>query len=441
MGESTDGVSPVARMLIIQKETQEHSVPMTAHPGWDFPPPPPPAPPQYSPTEPPSWPPQPSSQRPRSPRRLAALGALFVVGGLAGFGVATGIAQTRQPSGTANVGTPRNLLPNDGSVTTPGAGSNGSSQSGAPPDTSSIAQAVDPVVVDINGTLAGGGEVAGTGIVLTSSGIVLTNNHVIEDTSSLSLQVDGTGQTYTATVLGTDASDDVALVQMNGASNLKAASIGDSSSVNIGDPVVAIGNALGRGGTPAASAGNVTALNQTITAGDSTATAETLNGTIEVDAFIQPGDSGGPLVNANGKVIGIDTAAETQGRFAQSGSNVGYAIPINNAMTIVHQIEGGHSSSTVQIGTRGILGVEIAGNQSGSGAAVSGVESGSPAANAGIAAGDVITSINGQPVSNPTQLQSALTGKHPGDSVTVGWSDAAGATHSASLHLEAGPPA
>lgn len=351
------------------------------------------------------------------------------------------MALTHQPSSTANVGTPRFLLPNGGSTTTPGAGSNGSSSSGGQADTSAIAQAVDPAVVDINGTLASGGEVAGTGIVLTSAGIVLTNNHVVEGTSSLSLQVDGAGPSYTATVLGTDATDDVALLQMNGVSNLKTASIGDSSAVNIGDPVVALGNALGRGGTPAASAGHVTALHQTITAGDSAATAETLNGTIQVDAFIQPGDSGGPLVNANGKVVGIDTAAESQGRFSQSGSNVGYAIPINNAMSVVHEIEAGHASSTIQIGTRGVLGVEIATNQSGSGAAVSGVQPGSPAANAGIAAGDVITSINGQPVSNPSQLRSALTGKHPGDGVAVGWSDASGATHSATVHLQAGPPA
>lgn len=438
--EDGANVSTLSSPLIIQKETSEHAGSMTAHPRWDFPPPPPPEPPQHPSTEPPSWSPQPPPQQPRSGRRLAALGALFVVGGLAGFGAATGIAQTHQPT-SANVGTPGTLLPNDGSVTTPGAGSNGSSAPGTQPDTSAIAQAVDPVVVDINGTLAGGGEVAGTGIVLTSSGIVLTNNHVIEGTSSLSLQVDGTGPTYTGTVLGTDATDDVALVQMNGASNLKTASIGNSSSVNVGDPIVAIGNALGRGGTPAVSGGNVTALNQTITAGDSTATAETLNGTIEIDAFIQPGDSGGPLVNANGKVIGIDTAAESQGRFAQSGSNVGYAIPINNAMSIVQQIEAGHSSSTVQIGTRGILGVEIATTQPGSGAAVSGVETGSPAANAGLAAGDVITSVNGQQVSTPTQLQTALTGKHPGDGVTIGWTDASGASHSASIRLEAGPPA
>jgi S1-C subfamily serine protease len=425
-----------------QKGTAVHALSMPDYAGWDSPPPP--APPQYPAPEPPPWPAaaQTPVNRPQGMRRLAALSALFVAGGLAGFGVATGVAVTHQPSGRANVGTPSTLLPNDGSVTTPGAGSNGSAPSNGQLSVSAITDAVDPAIVDVNGKLASGGDVAGTGMVLTSAGIVLTNNHVIEGTSTLSLQVNGSGQTYTATVLGTDATDDIALLQMNGASNLKTVSLGDSSGVNIGDPVVAIGNALGRGGTPAPATGQVTALNQTITAGDSTATAETLNGTIQIDAFIQPGDSGGPLVNAGGKVIGIDTAAESSGRFGgQSGSNVGYAIPINNAMSIARQIQAGHGSSTIQIGTRGVLGVEVATDQSGSGAVVSGVQSGSPAAGAGMAAGDVITSINGQQVASPNQLQSALTGKHPGDSVTVGWTDQSGGTHTVTVHLEAGPPA
>lgn len=402
------------------------------------------APPPLAAPEPPPWPPYappvPSS-RTRTSRRMLALGALFTAGGLAGFGVASGIVLTHSPStGTASVG-----LPGSSSGNGNGTGKGGASPTSPPSDTvdspDAIAAAVDPAVVDINGTLSGGGQVSGTGMVISSSGVVLTNNHVIEDTTDMSLQIDGTGKTYTATVLGTDATDDVALLQMNGASNLKTVNLGDSSKVVVGDAVVAIGNALGRGGTPQATSGSVTALNQQITAGDSSATAETLNGTIQIDAFIQPGDSGGPLVNGNGQVVGIDTAAQASGRFGQDGSNIGFAIPINNAMTIARQIEAGHGSSTVQIGTRGVLGVEVATDQTGSGAAVNAVESGSPAAAAGIAAGDVITSIDGQSVSGPTALQSALLGKHPGDSVTVGWTDASGNHHTATVQLEAGPPA
>lgn len=340
-------------------------------------------------------------------------------------------------------------LPGNFSTPNPGSSNNGSNGGGSSPSSpagpanaSGIAQSIDPAVVDINGTLSGGGQVAGTGMILSSSGIVLTNNHVIEGTTSLSLQIDGTGTTYSATVLGTDATDDIALLQMNGASHLATVPLGDSSSVALGDSIVAIGNALGAGGAPAVTTGTVTALNQTITAGDSGAATETLSGMIQMDAFIQPGDSGGPLVNANGKVVGIDAAAQSAGRFGDQGSNVGYAIPINSALTIVHQIEAGHSSSTVQIGTRGVLGVEVSTTApSGSGANVTGVQPGSPAAGAGLAAGDVITSVNGQSIADNSALTQAMTGKHPGDSVNVGWSDPSGGHHSATVQLEAGPPA
>lgn len=431
-----------------QPGTPSHAPPSYTPPSYDQPPfaSSPYSSSPFASQSPPPWPPQPWSapppqQRPR--RRGLFLGALFAAGGLAGFGVASGIALTTG-GGTASVGLPGNFsTPNPGSSNN-GSGGSGSPSSpgGGPANASGIAQAIDPAVVDINGTLQGGGQVAGTGMILSSSGVVLTNNHVIEGTTSLSLQIDGTGTTYTATVLGTDATDDIALLQMNGASHLATVPLGDSTTVQIGDSVVAIGNALGAGGAPAVTTGSVTALNQMITAGDSGAATETLSGMIQMNAFIQPGDSGGPLVNANGKVVGIDAAAQSSGRFGDQGSNVGYAIPINSAMTIVHQIEGGHGSSTVQIGTRGVLGVEVSTTApSGSGASVTGVQPGSPAAGAGLAAGDTITSINGQSISDNNALTQAMTGKHPGDSVTVGWADRAGAHHTATVQLEAGPPA
>ncbi|MBV8194975.1 MAG: trypsin-like peptidase domain-containing protein [Candidatus Dormibacteraeota bacterium] len=383
-------------------------------------------------------------------RRAALLALLFVAGAAAGSGVAAGVLLGRHVSTPAATVLPPAISP-PGALFTPPAGSGDQGGGAAPPPSnggggvagtaSSVAAKVDPTVVDINGALAGGGEVAGTGVVISSNGYVLTNNHVIEGTTQLTAQIDGAGPSYTATVVGTDASDDIAVVRINGVSNLQTATLGDSSSLRVGDAVVAIGNALGQGGTPSASQGSVTALDQTITAGDSTASTETLNGTIQIDAFIQPGDSGGPLSDMSGDVVGIDTAAQSSGRLANSGSNTGFAIPINTAMTIARQIESGHSSSTVQIGTRGILGVSVANDQSASGALVNRVESGSPAENAGIAAGDVITSIDGRSVSSASTLQAALTGRHPGDTVSVGWTDANGASHTATLQLEAGPPA
>ena len=156
----------------------------------------------------------------------------------------------------------------------------------------------------------------GTGIVLTSNGEILTNNHVINGATSVSVTDIGNGKTYKATVVGYDESHDIAVLQLSGASGLTTATTGDSSTVNVGDSVVALGNAGGAGGTPSVAAGAVTALNQSITASDeSSGSSEQLTGLIETNADIQAGDSGGPLVNSHGQVIGIDTAASTNYQF------------------------------------------------------------------------------------------------------------------------------
>jgi S1-C subfamily serine protease len=279
-------------------------------------------------------------------------------------------------------------------------------------------------------------------VVLTSDGLILTNNHVVAGATSISVTDVGNGKTYTASVVGYDRTQDIAVLKLSGASGLATASLGDSSTVNTGDSVVAIGNAGGTGGTPSAVGGSVTALNQSITAQDaSTGSAEQLTGLIEVAAAIQSGDSGGPLVNASGQVIGIDTAASTSFQYQASGGD-GFAIPISQATTIAKQIESAQASSTVHIGATGFLGIQT-GSQSGaqgqSGAAVLGVLSGSPAAKAGLSAGDVISSVAGQTVDSPTALTNLLDGYHPGDRVKVGWTDASGQSHSATVTLTTGP--
>jgi S1-C subfamily serine protease len=297
-------------------------------------------------------------------------------------------------------------------------------------------------VVDINTTLGlQGARAAGTGIVLSSSGEVLTNNHVINGATSITATDVGNGQTYQATVVGYDRSHDLAVLQLQAASNLATASIGNSSAVAVGDPVVAIGNAGGAGGTPAAVTGSVVALDQTITASEQNgANAEQLTGLIQVAADIQPGDSGGPLVDRAGHVIGVDTAATTSFRLQASGGQ-GFAIPINAALTLAKQIEAGQASATVHLGATAFLGVQVAGNAGSGGATVGAVVPGSPAEQAGLVPGEVIVSVDGAPVDTPSTLTDLLARHHPGDRVTIGTTDQGGQARTVTVPLATGPAA
>jgi S1-C subfamily serine protease len=330
-------------------------------------------------------------------------------------------------------------------------GGAGSSGTGPTLTTSQIEAQVDPALVDVVSTLGyEQAESLGTGLVLTSNGEIRTNNHVIEGATSIKVTDIGNGQTYSAKVIGYNQTKDIAVLQLQGASSLKTVKLGNSDTAAVGQKVVALGNAGGKGGTPSVATGEVTALNRSITATDQGAgTTEQLTGLINHNAPIQPGDSGGPLVNTAGQVIGIDTAASNSMQFQSEQSTDAFAIPINEALSIGNQIEMGHASSTVHIGLTGFLGVEVesAGNaaqqgvQAGSGAAVQGVLQGTPAANAGLSAGDVITSVDGHSVSSPSSLQAALELHHPGDKVTIGWTGESGQSQSAGVMLMNGPAA
>jgi S1-C subfamily serine protease len=244
--------------------------------------------------------------------------------------------------------------------------------------TSQIAARVDPALVDVVSTDGDqSAESAGTGIVLSANGLILTNNHVINGATSIKVTDIGNGKTYTATVVGYDATQDVAVLQLQGASGLTVASLGNSSTVQTGNNVVALGNAGGKGGTPSVAAGQVTALNQSITASDElSGESEQLSGLIETNANIQPGDSGGSLVNSYGQVIGMDTAASSSqsGESSQSTQTQAFAIPINAATSIAQQIEAGDASSTIHIGATAFLGLEIqsSSDSSGSGSGLGG---------------------------------------------------------------------
>ena len=300
-----------------------------------------------------------------------------------------------------------------------------------------------PSVVMVSTTLGTeGGNAEGTGIVLTSSGEILTNHHVVQDATSIQVTVLGNGQTYNATVVGYDATADVAVIQLTKASGLTAANIGDSSTVATGDVVTAIGNALGAG-TPSVTSGTVVALDQSITATDAGgANPEQLNGLIQTNTPLQEGDSGGPLIDQQGHIIGMNTAidATLSRRRQTTGSTESYAIPINTAIGIAKQIESGQQSGDVHIGGSGYLGVSMVPDLTSlSPATVAQVEPGSPAESAGMVAGDTITSIDGHNVDSASTLLSLMANYKPGDRVQVSWTDQQGATHHATVTLEAGP--
>jgi len=330
--------------------------------------------------------------------------------------------------------------------------------------TAQAAAKVDPGLVDVVSTLGyQDGEAAGTGMALTSTGEVLTNNHVIDGATSIKVTDIGNGRTYTAKVVGYNKTKDVAVLQLVNASGLTTVSL-SSSGVQSGQKVVALGNAGGKGGTPSVATGRITGTGKTITASDESAgNAEQLQGLIETNAGIQPGDSGGPLVNTKGDVVGMDTAASTgistTGFSSQSQQTAtqAFAIPITEAASIASQIEAGHASSTVHLGTTAFLGVEVSASSAGStggyggyyggsgstasGATVAGVVNGSAAAQAGLAQGDVITSVAGHTIKSSTDVSSVLAQFHPGDKISLSWTDQSGQSHSATVQLGSGPAA
>ncbi|HEX6350979.1 MAG TPA: trypsin-like peptidase domain-containing protein [Candidatus Dormibacteraeota bacterium] len=297
--------------------------------------------------------------------------------------------------------------------------------------------AVTHAIVAVNTTLAGiggSGSAAGTGIIVSSHGLVLTNNHVVKGSTSIEVSFQDRAGSYAATVVGVDPADDVALIQVQGVSGLPTVTLGDSSSVRVGEAVVAIGNALGRGGAPSVTAGQITAVDQSITASDGSS-SEQLDGLIQMDAAISPGDSGGALVNSAGRVIGMITAGESTSR-RQTFTTVGFAIPSNTAASVARQIESGQGGPNIYVGQTGYLGVAV-----GSEARVEAVAPGSPAAEAGITAGSTISDIGGVAVSGPSDLGPAIWSHAAGERVQITWTDASGRRHSASVTLAAGPAA
>ena len=293
----------------------------------------------------------------------------------------------------------------------------------------------------VNTRLAyGGGGGAGTGVVLTSSGTVLTNNHVIRGAGAVRVTVPSSGRTYAATVAGYSVSKDIALLELRDAQGLATVRTGNSSTVDVGDSVTAVGNGGGTGKLTTKS-GKVTGLGQSITVRNVDGEPLTLPGLIETTTPLRSGDSGGPLLSG-GRVIGIDAAAS--GGFYFRGSAQGYAIPINRALKIAGQIEAGRRSSTVHVGPTAFLGVGLRpaseGGDDVSGALVERVASGTPAARAGIGANDLITSFAGKRVTSPASLRKLVLQASPGKTVRITWIDPSAGKTSATVRLVAGPP-
>jgi putative serine protease PepD len=314
-----------------------------------------------------------------------------------------------------------------------------------PTDVQGILARVEPGVVNIS-TQGGGGTFsssgAGSGMIINSNGQVLTNAHVVSGARSVSVTLAGQSQSHQATVTSADPSADVALVQIQGVSGLPTVTLGDSGTVQVGDSVLAIGNALDLGNQPTVTEGIVSALNRSLNSG-----GESLSGLLQTDAAISPGNSGGPLVNSAGQVIGMNTAVLT-GSSQEPAQNIGFAIAINQAKAKISQLKPGQGVTNGGAGAPNgaFLGVGVADSSSGTpgspgggaGALVEQVVPRSPASQIGLQTGDIIVAVDNKPVSNASDLASAISSHHPGDHVQVSWTRN-GARQSATATLTTSP--
>jgi S1-C subfamily serine protease len=394
--------------------------------------------------------PQPTPSRRRKPLIAIAIATAAVVG-IGGVGTAT-VALLTRPSTSATSATTttphRNAFgqfgprSNDGGLVPGGTQSQGqlpgaSTSNVSAATASTAAQKVGVVTIKTTLDYDSSEQAAGTGMILSSDGLILTNNHVVEGSTSISVTVESTNKTYTAVVVGTDATADVAVLKLVGASGLTPVTLNPDEKVAVGDAIHSVGNAEGTGDLVTAS-GTVGAVDQSLTiSSDFSTKGEQLSGLIELNSDVVSGDSGGPLLDKSGDVIGIVTAASTG-----SATVTGYAINIASVVKVVNDIGAGKDTSDIVIGYPAFLGVGIATTTTTvAGVPVGSVFSGTPAAEAGITAGSVITRINSTTVTAASRLSSLIAAHSVGDKISVTWTTPTGVSKTATVTLVGGPAA
>jgi putative serine protease PepD len=321
--------------------------------------------------------------------------------------------------------------------------SNASAASAVSCPVTSVADQVLPSVVTIAAT-GPGGSGTGSGEVLRSDGYILTNNHVISVAANGgSVEVTfADGTSVPATIVGRDVLTDLAVLKVAQSDNLKPIALGSSDSVQVGEPVIALGAPLGLSGT--VTSGIVSAMDRTVEVPGEGDTSALLVSALQTDAAINPGNSGGALVNCDGDLVGVPTAGATvpspDGGSSAGSVGLGFAIPVNIAKTISDEIISTGRVSHSYFGVQTLPIPADAAAQAGlkGGLFVGGVVAGGPAAKAGLAQGDVITKINGEVATTNVQLQELTLTKSPGDTVTMEYIRD-GASHSATVTLAAQP--
>ncbi|MCA0296735.1 MAG: S1C family serine protease [Actinobacteria bacterium] len=376
------------------------------------------------------YPPQPPVKtRSRWPLALVAVVVALVLGG-SGFLWALGSLNGASPSPT--VTTQPQTDPQQGGQTDPTQDEPGQNQQGGTTTGSAVTAAQSAGVVLIEAQTSSG-LAAGTGMVLSADGKVLTNYHVVAGSEKLSVTIADSGDTYTATVLGFDQSRDVALIQLKDASGLTTVKT-DTTVPSVGASVAAVGNAEG-GGELVKASGSVTDTDQSLTVSSDSpwGSSEDLSGLIETNARAVPGDSGGPMFDSDNEVVGMTTAGSTR-------DHTSYAVPIATALAVVQQVESGQDAGTVRVGPAGYLGIKVSdSDQSGSGKTITDVVSGSPADKAGVTAGSHLTKVGDTTIKTSTNLATVIRAMEPGQKVTIEWTAPNGSHKTATVTLGSSP--